>query len=78
MDAVSLTHNNRQRLRAVVKRVHLKHYPAEHLTDYEADKVIAALAPETAERFIKAWVDDKLDTSGDVEHATFKASLAKL
>ena len=78
MDAVTLTHNNRQRLREVVRRVHMKHYPTERLNDYEADKIRAALAPESAERFIKAVVDGKLDTSWDTEHAHFKASLLKL
>ena len=31
----------------VVKTVHLKHYPKEFITDYEADKLISIIAPES-------------------------------
>jgi len=46
-----------QRLRAVVKKVHLKNYPTHMITDYEADKLIEALGPEVREAMIKAAVD---------------------
>lgn len=46
-----------QRLREIVKRVHLKHYPKHMITDYEADKLIDAIGPETAGAIVKASVD---------------------
>jgi hypothetical protein len=51
--AASLSWTDRQRLRAVVKRVHMKHYPTEMITDREADKMIEAIAPETARYLIE-------------------------
>jgi len=48
---------DRRRLRQIVKKVHLKNYPTEHINDYEADKLIESFAPEVVEKFIKAGVD---------------------
>jgi hypothetical protein len=48
------------RLRAAVKRVYMKHYPAEFFTDREADRMIEALAPDVVERLIRAKVDNTL------------------
>jgi hypothetical protein len=48
---------DRNRLRAVVKKVHLKNYPTEFINDYEADKLIESFAPEVVEKFIKLGVD---------------------
>lgn len=78
MDAPALTRRNRQRLREVVKRVHLQHYPTEHVTDREADRVIATLAPEAAERAIKLLVDGKIADGLSVEDMTFRGNLEKL
>lgn len=46
----SLSKEDRDILRIIVKQVHLKHHPKQFCTDYEADKVIAAIGPETLER----------------------------
>ena len=48
---------DRKRLRKVVKKVHLKNYPTEHINDYEADKLIESFAPNVVESFIKMAVD---------------------
>jgi hypothetical protein len=57
------TINQRERdmLRTIVKKVHMKHHPKDFCTDYEADKLIAAIAPDTVERLIKVGTDWKLD-----------------
>ena len=47
-------------LRRVVKRVHMYHYPKQHFTDYEADKIIEALGPEVLEKQLKQAIDRKL------------------
>jgi len=48
-----LTFTDRQRLRKVVKKVHMQHYPTEMITDAEADKMIEAIAPETQRYLIE-------------------------
>lgn len=72
MDAPTLTHQNRQTLRAVVKRTHMRFYPSEHLTDLEADRVIDALGPEVAEGVIKAAVDGHLEGVASIEEAVVR------
>ena len=52
-----LTYTDRQRLRLVVRKVHLKHYPVEKLTDLECDKLIDAWGPEVATDIIRQMVD---------------------
>jgi len=49
----TLSQVDRERLRAVVKRVHLRHNPKEFINDYEADKFIETLGPEVAEKMIR-------------------------
>lgn len=50
------------RLREAVKRVYMKRgYPVELFTDREADRIIESLGPATAEKLIKAQVDQKLE-----------------
>lgn len=44
---------DRQKLRAVVKKVHMRHYPSEMITDLEADRMIDVIAPETARYLIE-------------------------
>lgn len=51
--ASSLSWTDRQRLRAVVKRVHMQYYPVEMVTDREADRMIEAIAPGTARYLIE-------------------------
>ena len=53
----TLTIRDRRRLRAVVKKIHLKNYPTEMITDYEADKLIDSFAPNVVEKFLKLGVD---------------------
>lgn len=57
--SASLNWTDRQRLRKIVKNVHLKNYPTDMITDYEADKLIDVLAPETSKYLIehhqKSW-----------------------
>jgi hypothetical protein len=48
---------DRERLRKVVKNVHLKHYPKHMIDDYEADKLINAIGPEVGEQLIKQAID---------------------
>jgi len=57
------TINDKERriLRNVVKTVHLKHFPQQFATDYEADKLIATIGPETVEKLLKVAVDYKID-----------------
>ena len=42
-----------KRLREIVKRVHMKQYPSDMVTDLEADRIIDVLAPETQEYLIR-------------------------
>lgn len=52
-----LSVQDRNRLRAVVRKVHLKHYPAHLLTDYECDRLIDAWGPEVAGNIVRKAVD---------------------
>ena len=56
-----LNKEDRDILRIVVKQVHLKYYPDQFCTNYEADKMISAIAPETIERLTKVGRDMKVD-----------------
>jgi hypothetical protein len=56
----SLSHDQLQRLRRVVKQVHMRHYPKDFFTDREADRIIESLGPEVMEKQLKAAVDRKL------------------
>jgi hypothetical protein len=38
-------------------RVHMQHHPKDFVTNYEADKIIDAMAPEVIEGMIKAGTD---------------------
>tara|TARA_R100000742_G_C4265216_1_gene83211 strand:+ start:60 stop:284 length:225 start_codon:yes stop_codon:yes gene_type:complete len=42
-----------KKLRQVVKLRYMREYPKEFLTDYEADKVLETLKPETLELLYK-------------------------
>ena len=57
----SLSEEERKILRIVVKQVHLKYHPEQFQTDYEADKMIAIIAPETIEKLIKVGKYSKID-----------------
>jgi hypothetical protein len=47
-------------LRGIVRKVHLAYVPREHATEKECDKLIEALGPEIAERMIRFGVDKGL------------------
>lgn len=49
-----------QRLRKVVRGVHMKHYPLELMTDHEADRIIESLGVEVREKLIRKAVDERL------------------
>lgn len=57
----TINQQERNALRAIVKRVHMKYHPKEFCTDYEADKLIANIAPDVVERLIKVGSDFKID-----------------
>jgi len=44
-------------LRTVVKTVNFKHYPKDFCTNYEADKLIDSLAPSTVEKIMRVGVN---------------------
>ena len=52
-----LRFSDRLKLRAIVRKVHMKHYPAELVTDLEADRMIEVIAPATAAYLIRQAVD---------------------
>ena len=55
--STELSYTDLQRLRKIVKKVHMRHYPSELLTDYEADRIIDVIAPQTAAYLIRQAVD---------------------
>tara|TARA_R110001592_G_C12990520_1_gene735013 strand:+ start:223 stop:411 length:189 start_codon:yes stop_codon:yes gene_type:complete len=52
---------DRNRLRTIVKKVHLKNYPTHMITDYEADKLVEAFGEETIYNLLKANVGVNVD-----------------
>lgn len=48
---------DRRRLRAVIRKVHLAHYPTEKLTDIVCDQLIDAWGPEVAGEIVRKAVD---------------------
>jgi len=48
---------DRDRLRHIVRKVHLSHYPQDKLTNLEVDKLIDAWGPEIAGKLVKKAVD---------------------
>jgi len=55
-----LNHADRQRLREIVKKTHLKFYPASKLTNYECHKFIDNIGPEVMLPLLKKAVDGNL------------------
>ena len=53
----TLSQPERDTLRKVVMRLHMQHHPKDFVTNYEADKIIEAMAPEVIEGMIKAGTD---------------------
>ena len=56
----TISYQDRMRLRHIVRKVHLSHYPADKLTDVEVDKLIDAWGAETAGNIIKNAVDQRM------------------
>lgn len=46
-----------ERLRTIVKAVHMKHYDKQFVTNAQADMLINAISPEIAEQMIRTAVD---------------------
>lgn len=55
--STQLSVQDRNRLRSIVRAVHLKHYPKHMLTTLEVDKLIDAWGPEVAGRLVKQAMD---------------------
>jgi len=56
----SLTEQDLNLLRGIVRKVHLVHVPKDFATNIECDKLIESLGPEVAERMIRFGVDKGL------------------
>jgi hypothetical protein len=57
----NLSIKDRKRLRTIVKKTHLQHYPTHMITDYEADKLVEAFGEETVYNLLKANVGINVD-----------------
>lgn len=53
----ALSQRERETLRRVVRIVHMKHFPKDFASDYEADKIIETIGPEAAGKMIKLGID---------------------
>ena len=53
----TINEGDREILRRVVKTVHMKHYPKDFITNYEADKIISSIAPEVVDNLMKVGKD---------------------
>lgn len=56
----TLSQKERDTLRAVVRTVHMKHYPKDFRTVYEIDKLIDSIGPEVAASMIKIGIDNRV------------------
>ena len=57
----NLSLKDRRRLRTIVKKTHLQHYPTHMITDYEADKLVEAFGEEVVNNMLKANVGTNVD-----------------
>jgi len=55
----TLSIKDRNRLRAIVKKVHLSYYPTDMINNYEADKLIDSFGEQTVYELLKANIDSK-------------------
>lgn len=53
----TLSQRERETLRRVVRMVHMKHFPKDFASDYEADKIIETIGPEAAGKMIELGID---------------------
>ena len=60
----TITQQDRDMLRGIVRKVHLSSVIAKHghhfVTDHECDKLIGSIAPEVVENMIRSGVDKGL------------------
>ena len=52
-----LKYEDLRRLRTIVKKVHMRHYPDEFATVNEVDKLIEAIGPEVAMKQLKEGIE---------------------
>jgi hypothetical protein len=57
-------------LRTVVKTVNFKHYPKDFCTNYEADKLIDSLAPSRGRSLVAYYVRRGSDTRSHTKRAS--------
>ena len=57
----TISQKDRNRLRTIVKKVHLKNYTTHMITDYEADKLVEAFGEETIYNLLKSNVGVNVD-----------------
>jgi|RhiMethySRZTD1v2_1073278.scaffolds.fasta_scaffold05871_16 hypothetical protein len=62
--STTLSYGDRQKLRAVVKKVHMRHFPTELISDYEADRMIDVIAPGTAAYLIRRAYEERQSRDG--------------
>lgn len=62
----SISFQDLSRLREVVRRVHMTHYPDRHLNHIEMDRLIEALGPEILEAEIRSLVDGEVLIPSDM------------
>jgi hypothetical protein len=55
--STTLSVRDRNRLRAIVRKVHLQHYPGHLIDDLLCDRIIDVIAPETAAYLIRHNLD---------------------
>lgn len=55
--SVTLSVADRRRLRAIIRKVHLAHYPTEKLTDIVCDQLIDTWGPDIAGNIVRQAVD---------------------
>ena len=55
--STTLSYSDRLKLPSIVKRVHLEHLPRHQITDYECDRVIDVIGPETAAYLIRRTLE---------------------
>ena len=55
----TLSIKDRNRLITIVKNVHLKYYPKDMITNYEADKLIDSFGEQTVYQLLKNNIDSK-------------------
>jgi len=59
--STTLNFADRQKLRAITKRVHMMYFPADMQSDYEADRIIDQMGPETVAYLIRHNLEGKSD-----------------